>query len=469
MATAKNSQQGTIRERPSPRDAVRQHNPVLNLGYGGAAPRCGRPRDPPKERAMTKSRFRWKTARDWLWPFACGLAAAGAWLWWRGAQEHSIVLGIAFIAALLAAFAGNRAWQQHRIEAEAPAAPDPLPDVAREMFERLPDPLLLLDETARAVFANAAMRAVIGADYMRKPLSVLLREPSIRQAVETVAPGEIPATMEFAVRVPIERHFQAYVSRSASAPLTFVLLHDLTAIKRTERMRADFVANASHELRTPLAAVSGFIDTLRGHARDDAAAREQFLGIMSVEAQRMRRLIEDLLSLTRIELNEHVPPSAKVDLEPVVRSAAAALAPLAQSENATLEISVEPDLPTVVGDRDELTQLFQNLMHNAIKYGAGHVWVNLAARDGMVGVAVRDDGEGIPREAIPRLTERFYRVDVKRSREKGGTGLGLAIVKHIVNRHNGRLQIESEAGAGSTFTVILPAFSKGDAAVTEVL
>jgi len=155
----------------------------------------------------------------------------------------------------------------------------------------------------------------------------------------------------------------------------------------------------------------------------------------------------------------------------VVRSASAALAPLAQSENVTLEISVEQDLPSVVGDSDELTQLFQNLMHNAIKYGrsGGHVRVSLAAKDGMVSVAVRDEGEGIPREAIPRLTERFYRVDVKRSREKGGTGLGLAIVKHIVNRHNGRLQIESEAGVGSTFTVILPAFSKAGAAVTEVL
>jgi two-component system phosphate regulon sensor histidine kinase PhoR len=185
----------------------------------------------------------------------------------------------------------------------------------------------------------------------------------------------------------------------------------------------------------------------------------------------MRRLIEDLLSLTRIELNEHVPPSARVDLEPVVRSAATTLAPLAKSENIGLQISAEPGLPPILGDRDELTQLFQNLMHNAIKYGrtGGHVWVGLAPKDGMVSVSVRDDGEGIPREAIPRLTERFYRVDVKRSREKGGTGLGLAIVKHIVNRHNGRLQIESEAGAGSTFTVLLPALSKADAAVTEVL
>ena len=418
----------------------------------------------------------WKTLRDWLWPFACGLAVPALVFWWRGMHGYSWIGITAFVVALLALFASNRVWQQHHdIAAAAPTTADPLPSLAREVFERLPDPLLLLDDKDRAVFANAAMRGVIGADYHRKVLSVLLRVPAIQQAVETVDPGEVPATTEFATRVPIERHFQAYVSKSAIAPLTLILLHDLTAIKRTEQMRADFVANASHELRTPLAAVSGFIDTLRGHARDDAAAREQFLGIMSVEAARMRRLIEDLLSLTRIELNEHVPPSSRVDLEAVVKSAAAAIAPLAESENVSLEITGESHLPNVVGDRDELTQLFQNLIHNAIKYGRanGHVWVTLSTKPGIVSVAVRDDGEGIPREAIPRLTERFYRVDVKRSRERGGTGLGLAIVKHIVNRHNGRLQIDSELGSGSTFTVALPSISAretaADRAVTEVL
>ncbi|HEY4123482.1 MAG TPA: ATP-binding protein [Rhizomicrobium sp.] len=415
-----------------------------------------------------KDRLQWRVVRNWLWPFACGLAAAGAVLSWNGSVLPSVFWISAMITAVFAAIAGNRAWQQHAINAAAPAVANPLPALAREMFETLPDPLLMLDETGRAVFANAAMRAVIGNDYERKSLSVLLRVAAIQQAVEVVNPGEVPAMIEFATHVPIERHFQAYVSRSATAPLTLILLHDLTAIKRTEQMRADFVANASHELRTPLAAVSGFIDTLRGHARDDEQAREKFLGIMSVEAARMRRLIEDLLSLTRIELNEHVPPSVRVQLEGVVRSAAAALQPLAQTENVTIEITAGPDLPVILGDRDELTQLFQNLMHNAIKYGRanGHVRVTLSATPGAITIAVRDEGEGIPRDAIPRLTERFYRVDVKRSREKGGTGLGLAIVKHIVNRHHGRLQIESEAGSGSTFTVIFPAFAPADAAVT---
>jgi len=256
-----------------------------------------------------------------------------------------------------------------------------------------------------------------------------------------------------------------------------VLLHDVTSTKRAEEARADFVANASHELRTPLAAVSGFIDTLKGHAKDDERAREKFLDIMAVEAGRMRRLIDDLLSLTRIELNEHVPPSGSVDIADVARDAAATLQGLAQLDDVTITVCDTRGLPPVVGERDELIQLLQNLMHNAIKYGrvGGHVWVNFElatsstylpgrrSPPAMVAITIKDDGEGIPREAIPRLTERFYRVDVKRSRERGGTGLGLAIVKHIVNRHQGRLQIESKLGEGSTFTILLPAVAAAEA------
>jgi two-component system phosphate regulon sensor histidine kinase PhoR len=224
--------------------------------------------------------------------------------------------------------------------------------------------------------------------------------------------------------------------------------------------------------------VSGFIDTLRGHARDDAVARDNFLEIMSAQASRMSRLIDDLLSLTRIELNEHVPPHGKAELEGLVREAAAALEPLARADRITIALTAKQKLPPVTGERDELMQLFQNLIHNAIKYGrdGGHVWITLDRVGDQVSVAVKDDGEGIPAIAVPRLTERFYRVDVKRSRERGGTGLGLAIVKHIVSRHQGRLTIESKQGEGSTFTVLLPTIpteiapkSPAPAPVTEVL
>jgi len=343
---------------------------------------------------------------------------------------------------------------------------------ARELLERLPDPLMLLDEANRVVLANKAMVAVVGTDTQKKHVSSVLRTPALLEAIEqTAAIGE-PAAVEFSVRVPIERHYQAYVTRTGERPrITAVLLHDVTAALRAQEARADFVANASHELRTPLAALSGFIDTLKGHARDDEQAREKFLDIMRIEADRMRRLIDDLLSLTRIEQNEHVPPLDEVDIQDILRDAVAALQGLARMDEVILSVAEREDLPLVVGDRDELTQLFQNLIHNGIKYGrpGGHVWVSFSpaygpgappgrhSADSFVGVSVRDDGEGIAREAIPRLTERFYRVDVRRSRERGGTGLGLAIVKHIVNRHHGRLLIDSVAGEGTTFTVLLPA------------
>jgi two-component system, OmpR family, phosphate regulon sensor histidine kinase PhoR len=352
-----------------------------------------------------------------------------------------------------------------------------LPVVAREVFERLPDPLMLVDVAGRVIFANRAMTAVAGTDSQNKPVSAVLRTPAVWQAVERTAETGEPATIEFSFHVPVERHFEAYIARTEQAPkLTAVLLHDVTSAKRAEEARADFIANASHELRTPLAAVSGFIDTLKGHAKDDERARERFLDIMSVEAGRMRRLIDDLLSLTRIELNEHVPPSGEVDIVEVARDAAAALQGLAQLDDVTIVVADTPNLPPVVGERDELIQLFQNLMHNAIKYGrvGGHVWVDFAVAPGatyvagrrgpstMVNITVRDDGEGIPREAVPRLTERFYRVDIKRSRERGGTGLGLAIVKHIVNRHQGSLKIDSKMGEGSIFSILLPTIAAAE-------
>jgi two-component system phosphate regulon sensor histidine kinase PhoR len=341
------------------------------------------------------------------------------------------------------------------------------PPLAREVFENLPDPLMLLDPSGRVLFANAPMQTVVGVGAEGKHVSAILRTPAVLETVQRTTQTGEPMSVEFSFRVPVERHFEAHTVRVGSNPVvTALLLHDLTSLKRSQQMRVDFVANASHELRTPLAAVTGFIETLKGHARDDTAAREKFLDIMSVEANRMRRLIDDLLSLSRIELNEHVPPLGEVSLETVAREAATALAPLAKADNIGIEINAGPDLAPVAGERDELIQLFQNLIHNAIKYGkpGGHVWITLAPTHSTVGrhaesavsASVRDDGEGIPSDAIPRLTERFYRVDVKRSREKGGTGLGLAIVKHIVNRHKGKLTIESRSGEGSVFTVTFP-------------
>ena len=379
-------------------------------------------------------------------------------LWW------------AFIIAAMAAGVAGLSAKDNSIEGGTKSGDeiDPLSlllsPLAREGFERLPDPMMLLDVSSRVLFANAPMRAIVGPEPQGKHVSAMLRTPPVLEAIARANEGETAVT-EFTMPVPVERHYQVHAARISPLPrVTLLLLHDLTTVRRSDRMRADFVANASHELRTPLAAVSGFIETLKGHAKNDEQAREKFLDIMSVESARMRRLIDDLLSLTRIELNEHVPPSGQTSLDGVMREASAALMPLAEADNINVEIKLAENLPPVVGQRDELIQLFQNLIHNAIKYGKpnGHVWIEVSEapfdpmHGPMIMASVRDDGEGIPSTAVPRLTERFYRVDVKRSREKGGTGLGLAIVKHIVSRHKGRLQIESQAGEGSIFTVFLP-------------
>jgi two-component system phosphate regulon sensor histidine kinase PhoR len=404
---------------------------------------------------MVESVLRLRSA---AWSLVIGLIAGGTVALFAGAGLFWALVALALAALLIAQFI---TFQEPIRPAEEKAA-DPvaaLPPMTRVLLDQLPIPVMLLDDDERVQFVNYSMRDVLGPGLDRKRASSVLRNPDVLAAIAEARRG-FSTNVPFSLPVPIERHFQAYVARiSVAPPVTAVLLHDLTVVRRSEQMRADFIANASHELRTPLAAVSGFIETLRGHAREDEVAREQFLDIMGVEAARMRRLIEDLLSLTRIEMNEHVKPEGRIGLDGVVRQAAAALKPLAAQDGIIVTVESQPGLPQVVGDHDELVQLFQNLIHNAIKYGRdrGRVEVTLSRQDALVAVAVRDDGEGIAPNAIPRLTERFYRVDVKRSRERGGTGLGLAIVKHIVNRHHGRLSIESKLGAGSTFTVLLPA------------
>jgi two-component system phosphate regulon sensor histidine kinase PhoR len=380
---------------------------------------------------------------------------------WIVAAAGVAILGIVALGALIRR--GRAADAGVRHDALMPAR---LTELTRDVLEALRDPVVVLDTAGRAVAANRAAQTVLGASAEKKHISALLRAPQLLEAVESVLAGREAETVNFSFLVPVERHYEAYVASHGAGEgrLVLVQFHDVTAVRRAEQMRGDFIANASHELRTPLAAVAGFIETLRGHAKDDAEARERFLEIMNEETERMRRLIDNLLSLTRIELNEHNPPSAVVDIVAVARDAAAALAPLAEG-NATIEVAGTGPM-NAVGDRDELIQVFQNLIHNAIKYGRdkGRVTISFGRVEGqgrgaggLLFAEVKDEGDGIPAEIIHRLTERFYRPDVKRAREKSGTGLGLAIVKHILNRHQGRLQIASTPGQGSSFTIFLPA------------
>lgn len=334
----------------------------------------------------------------------------------------------------------------------------------------MPDPAVMLDRAGRVIHLNAAAAQLAPALRQNELAQFALRSPEIIAALrEAIATAE-PRRATYVDHVPVERWMELTIT-PVPVPTSFggtetcllMTFHDQTPLRRVEEMRADFVANASHELRTPLAALSGFIDTLQGPARDDATARERFLSIMRAQATRMARLIDDLLSLSRVELSAHVRPGTSVDLVAIIRQVADGLESLARERKVEVDVNL-PDAPVqIAGDREELLRLFENLIENALKYGAsgGKVIVSLnsavtAEGTGEVRATVRDFGPGIAPEHLPRLTERFYRVDVGDSRAQGGTGLGLSLVKHILNRHRGRLLIESAPGNGATFTACFP-------------
>jgi two-component system phosphate regulon sensor histidine kinase PhoR len=336
----------------------------------------------------------------------------------------------------------------------------------------LPEPAIVLDRDGRVIAFNEGASVIAPALHPGEPALISLRMPELVSAIRRAGRRREPQRVEFFERVPLDRWFEAFVRpvrlASEGGPVDVLLMtfNDLTPLRRVEEMRADFIANASHELRTPLAALLGFIETLQGSAKDDAAARGKFLGIMQAQATRMARLIDDLLSLSRIELNEHLQPDATVELAPIVRQVVDGLQMLARDRDVEIRMSVPDGTLSVLGDRDELIRALENLVENALKYGASGKRVDVTltreqTRAGMAEarLAVRDYGPGIAPEHVPRLTERFYRVDISDSRAQGGTGLGLALVKHVLNRHGGRLSIESTPGAGATFTMHIPLYT----------
>src|SRR3954453_4829694 len=334
----------------------------------------------------------------------------------------------------------------------------------------MPAPAVLLDRAGRVLHLNAAAVQLAPALRKNELAQFALRSPEIVAALREAIATTQPRRATYLDQVPVDRWMELVIT-PVPVPTRFggadkcmlMTFHDLTPLRRVEEMRADFVANASHELRTPLAALSGFIDTLQGPAKEDAKARERFLGIMHAQATRMARLIDDLLSLSRVELSAHVRPDACVDIVPIIRQVADGLEPLARERQVEIEIDLPTERVMIAGDREELLRLFENLIENALKYGAsgGRVIVSLsvpAPADGIqeIRAMVRDFGPGIAPEHLPRLTERFYRVDIGDSRSQGGTGLGLSLVKHILNRHRGRLLIESTLKHGASFTACFP-------------
>jgi two-component system phosphate regulon sensor histidine kinase PhoR len=342
------------------------------------------------------------------------------------------------------------------------------------LIEAIPDPFIIVDEAGLIVAANQATMQLFKSLMPGDHLSQHARTPLLLETIEEVIDTQVARRIDYERRTGGGRRFEAWIAplevagNTGSAPArkgpaASILLRDLTAQQNLERMRTDFVANASHELRTPLASMTGYIETLQGSARTDEVARERFLGRMLEQAHRMRRLIDDLLSLSRVEMNVHRTPSDIVDLADIARFAAEALGIQARAEGCAIRVSANGPA-AVKGDREELIQVVQNLIENALKYGSSaqgiDVTVKVDAARNHIHLAVRDHGNGIPAEHLPRRTERFYRVNAQESRSRGGTGLGLSIVKHILLRHQADLAIESVPGQGSTFTIRFPAVAQ---------
>jgi len=364
----------------------------------------------------------------------------------------------------------QQSWENKRQEMETVIT-------EREILvDTLPDILIMTDNNKVIVRTNRAARNIFGQNLAQKPLRQIIPNEKLMNAITAVIEDLHGQAIEFHLEEPAPRDFQAIIERfpipSEGGISIVITLTDITQQKRVQRMRADFVANASHEIRTPLASIIGFIETLRGPAKDDPAARDEFLKVMADQAERMSKLVNDLLSLSKIEMNAHTTPVAKVDLLRIIRAEKQHSEWACKQKNVTMRLKLNDNLPPTKGDDDELGQVVRNLLGNAIKYANPDTEIVLTARltsslpedhsmrslSRAICFSVEDHGEGIPKEHIPRLTERFYRVDTARTRKVGGTGLGLAIVKHVLSRHHGVLTIDSEVGKGSTFSVYLPVY-----------
>lgn len=417
-----------------------------------------------------------RTGLGWLaaqlWGERVLIASAvfvGFMMWLAGLH-----LGWVFFAVLLLVIAGLLRTERRMAEtgARAVAAPavavpevqaavSPLGDLSAiaAVLDALDAPALLLSSHETIKLQNRAAEAIFGAIPRGSDLAGRIRAPGILDMVrDAIATGQ-PRETEHAERLPSETVYVVRVAPLAertSEPLWLLTFRDVSQARRIDRMRSDFVANASHELRTPLASLRGFIETLQGPARNDVKAHERFLGIMHEQATRMSRLVDDLLSLSRLELRSNLTPDQAIDLVPLLGHVRDSLQPLANDLGVEVVLNLPSHAVTVPGDRDELVEVFENLIENACKYGQEGKRVDVVLTGGgdkPVELSVTDYGRGIPPEHVPRITERFYRVNVEASRSKKGTGLGLAIVKHILSRHRARLVVKSEVGKGTVFTV----------------
>lgn len=389
-----------------------------------------------------------------------GLAALAGWLLareqWAGAIAALVpVFWLGWHSMELVQSRKSTAGKASALPSEIAVASDnPL-----ALLDGISDPSIIINAEMTLLRANMAARSLFGSMTNGEPVDLYLRHPAALEAIrESIALRQL-VERELNVLSPMERSYTVRCNPVSTHSSNFlILLHDITKLKLADRMRADFVANASHELRTPLATLIGFVETLQGPAGEDDAVRERFLGIMTKESGRMARLIDDLLSLSRIEMDKHIAPVTPIDLRPLLRDVGSTLAMRLDADSRFIDLKLPDQLPSVIADRDQILQVMHNLVSNALKYGKSGtaIEVDVHAAANHVKVSITDHGDGIAPEHLPRLTERFYRVDTARSRDMGGTGLGLAIVKHIIERHRGDLQIRSRLGQGTTIAFSLP-------------
>ena len=416
------------------------------------------------------SRAAWRLKVSWHYLFAIAVTQIFLVIYTALTARSALVaflLLIACFALIDSPLETSRKARKHKKSSRKKNRPKEA-EIFSNVIEALPDPMLILNPANKLVVANHQARTLFEITQTGQDISAIVRAPHLLEAVSRVASSREKERVHLQTRVPIERQFMvniAWVTKErAKGPAILVHLRDLSEQERLNRMRADFIANASHELRTPLSSLLGFIETLQGPARDDEAARDKFLAVMATQGRRMKRLIDDLLSLSRVEMNVHQQPSDRIDVVAIISNTVDIVAPIAREQQITIEWQPPAEPVYAFANRDEIAQVLQNLIHNAIKYGRENGFVKITIEDDPLGqglrrrfaIKVEDDGIGIDAHHIPRLTERFYRVDVEQSRQKGGTGLGLAIAKHILTHHRGELKVQSTLGEGSTFTIFLP-------------
>ena len=386
-----------------------------------------------------------------LLPIACSFAVIS-----NGLSVASLLLiGVSVIVATLSLDESRTHRQQRPAAPERRGAPAGDPGFANSIA----DPLMVL-HGQRIVEANRAALMQFGSHILREDVRVALRHPAL---LELLASAEDARAAQSVMITGLGGAGLWWEARTASASEGRVVLHlvDRTAARAADRTRTDFVANASHELRTPLASILGFVEQLGGEAGAVPDIRAKFLRVIDREARRMQQLTEDLLSLSRIESERYAPPRSPLSLATLARVAVDDARGQGLPEDRVVNLSIGSDVPMIAGDEGQLRQLLANLIDNALKYGrpATPVTVSVDRRGSLVELRVIDEGDGIASEHLPRLTERFYRVDPGRSRRVGGTGLGLSIAKHIVERHRGTLRVQSVGGRGTTVTVRLPEFA----------